>query len=414
MADMHFREQYRDAVSCLIRDQERAGLDIVTDGDARFDTDVGGRSWVSYVVQRLQGFSGYETSRSHATWGGSVPGEIVYEVLEARALPRVTGPVGPGPLEYAQLWRTAQQMTSKPVKLGSISPDCLESIVGNDHYRDRRQLVLDLCDVMHDEFLRLAGAGCRVFQVEEPWVHRFEHHREDRGMSREFYVEAFNRSVRGLRDRLELWCHTCWGNPAQQRFYDTHKSYGPALEAMNGLDVDVLTFECASTDGMDLESIGRAITRPKIAIGVIDHRVLQVERPEAVAALIRKALGHIPAERLCVSTDCGFGREGMARRHAFYKMVALVRGTNLVRKELGVPEAPIPAMDPGLTLADGAGAGGTAKPLSSTSSCGARVNLMGLGSVAAPWACERVNRRTPGEPRISGRIVDHPIDRAEV
>jgi len=352
MADRNYREQYLDAVSCLIRDQERAGLDIVTDGDNRFDTDVGGRSWVSYVVQRLQGFSGYETSRGHAAWGGSVPGEIMYEVLEARVLPRVTGQVGPGPLEYAQLWRSAQQMTGKPVKFGSISADCLESIVGNDYYPDRRELVLDLCDVMHAEFARLADAGCRVLQIEEPWVHRFEHHKEDSAMTMEFYVDAFNRSVRGLRRRLELWCHTCWGNPAQQRFYDAARSYAPALEHMNELDVDVLTFECASTGGMDLEAIGRRITRPKIAIGVIDHRALQVERPEAVAALIRKALGCIPAERLCVSTDCGFGREGMSRRHAFYKMVALVRGTNIVRKELGLAEAPIPATESRFALAD--------------------------------------------------------------
>ena len=89
MIDADFREQYLDNVSCVIRDQERAGLDIVTDGDARFDTNVGGRDWVGYIVDRLEGFSGYETSRSHATWGGSVPGEIMYEVLEARMLPKV-------------------------------------------------------------------------------------------------------------------------------------------------------------------------------------------------------------------------------------------------------------------------------------------------------------------------------------
>jgi len=352
MADSNFREQYMDAVSSHIRDQERAGLDIVTDGDARFDAEVGGRSWVGYVVQRLQGFSGYETSRSHAAWGGAVPGEIMYEVLEARVLPRVTGKVGPGPLEYPQLWRCAQQMTSKPVKLGSISADCVESIVSNVHYRDRRQLVVELCDIMHAEFTRLADAGCAVFQVEEPWVHRFEHHKADAEMTLDFYVNAFNRSVRGLRNRLELWCHTCWGNPAQQRFYDSKKSYAPALEYMNELDVDVLTFECASSGGMDLEAIGRFITKPKIAVGVIDHRVLQVERPDDVAVLIRKALKHIPPERLCISTDCGFGREGMSRRHAFYKMVALVRGTNIVRKELGLAAVPIPATDGRFTLAD--------------------------------------------------------------
>ena len=90
----------------------------------------------------------------------------------------------------------------------------------------------------------------------------------------------------------------------------------------------------------------RTITDKKIAIGVVDHRNLQVERPEQVADLIRRALKHIPVERLIVSSDCGFGREGMSRRIAFYKMVSIVRGANIVRKELGLPEAraspPIP------------------------------------------------------------------------
>src|SRR5207247_959992 len=89
----------------------------------------------------------------------------------------------------------------------------------------------------------------------------------------------------------------------------------------------------------------KAITDKKVAIGVVDHRNLQVERPEQVAGLIRRALKYIPLERLAVSSDCGFGREGMSRRIAFYKMIAIVRGTNVVRKELGLPEAPCLAAD---------------------------------------------------------------------
>jgi 5-methyltetrahydropteroyltriglutamate--homocysteine methyltransferase len=73
---------------------------------------------------------------------------------------------------------------------------------------------------------------------------------------------------------------------------------------------------------------------------------LQVERPEEVAKLIRRALKVIPPERLIISTDCGFGRQGMSRLHAFYKMVALTRGTNMVRRELGLPEADVLAADP--------------------------------------------------------------------
>ena len=86
---------------------------------------------------------------------------------------------------------------------------------------------------------------------------------------------------------------------------------------------------------MDLEAFGKIITDKKICIGVIDHHSLQVERPEEIADHIRKALKYIPAERLVISSDCGMGREGMSRRHAYYKTVSLVLGTNMVRKELG-------------------------------------------------------------------------------
>jgi 5-methyltetrahydropteroyltriglutamate--homocysteine methyltransferase len=87
-----------------------------------------------------------------------------------------------------------------------------------------------------------------------------------------------------------------------------------------------------------------------VVVGAIDHHTLQVERPEQVAALVREALKHIPAERLIISSDCGMGREGMGRRHANYKMVAMVLGTNMVRKELGLPEAECLAADPRYSL----------------------------------------------------------------
>ena len=161
----------------------------------------------------------------------------------------------------------------------------------------------------------------------------------------EFFVDTFNRTVRGLRDKTEVWCHTCWGNPAQQRLYATNQSYASALPLLNRLDVDVMTFETCANDGLDLEAIGRTITGKKIAIGVVDHRNLQVERPEQVADLIRRALKHIPLERLVISSDCGFGREGMSRRIAYYKMVSIVRGTNIVRKVLDLPEAVSVASD---------------------------------------------------------------------
>ena len=116
------------------------------------------------------------------------------------------------------------------------------------------------------------------------------------------------------------------------------------------MDADVITFEMKSSNAMDLADVGKAIMEKKVCIGAIDHHTLQVEAPAEVADLIRQSLKFIPPERLVVSSDCGMGREGMSRRHAFYKMVALVQGTNIVRKELGLPQAESLGADPRYSL----------------------------------------------------------------
>jgi 5-methyltetrahydropteroyltriglutamate--homocysteine methyltransferase len=130
------------------------------------------------------------------------------------------------------------------------------------------------------------------------------------------------------------------------------QSYQPTLDALNAVDADALTFETCSSGISDLKAIGEVIKDKKVVIGVIDHHTLQVERPEQVAALIREALKHIPPERLVISSDCGMGREGMGRRHANYKMVAMVLGTNIVRKELGLPQAECVAADERYSLTE--------------------------------------------------------------
>jgi 5-methyltetrahydropteroyltriglutamate--homocysteine methyltransferase len=353
IADMRFREQYTDAVATYLRDQERAGLDIVTDGDARFDTDVGGMSWFQYPARRFKGLAGGDYHRVRKGYGGTVKGDILFEVMESRVMPRSVGKIERGPLQYTSLWRVAQGMTMKPVKFGTITPELIGTSVGNDFYQSQEDLIRDLSAAMRDELTELARAGCAIIQMEEPNIHLVGIQRGGGAqLGVEFFVEVFNNTVKGLRGLTEVWAHTCWGNPAQQRLFATHQSYKDALPHLNALDVDVLTFECCTNDGMDLEAIGKAITDKKIAIGVVDHRNLQVERPEQVADLIRRALKYIPVDRLVLSSDCGFGREGMSRRIAFYKMVSIVRGANLVRKELGLPEARCLAADPRFALAE--------------------------------------------------------------
>ena len=210
-----------------------------------------------------------------------------------------------------------------------------------------------IADAFNEEYHELADAGCPVIQIEEPQIHLLAvRDVTDAVINPKLMVEVFNRTVKGLRAKTEVWAHSCWGNPSQQRMFASVQSYKPSLEAYNTVDADVVTFESSSSGGIDLEAIGKAITEKKISIGVIDHHTLQVEQPEQVAAQIRAAMKHIPAERLMVSTDCGMGREGMSRRHAFYKTVSLVLGTNIVRKEIGAPEARVLAADERYSLVE--------------------------------------------------------------
>jgi len=347
MTDMAFREQYGDAVASYLSDQARAGLDLLTDGDARCDCDVAGRSWFSYAAERLEGLEGHHVGRGRtASSRDKAAGDIMFEVLETRVLPHVTGAVQRGPLEYARIWKSAQRLTRRPVKFGAISGQMLATGVNDRHYHDRRALVMALSRAMNEELHDLADAGCPVIQVEEPAIHGMVGV-DDKEVTGDFLVEAFNAEVKGLRAKTEVWCHTCWGNPAAQRTETKRRFYAQALPFFDRLDVDVVTFEAADNGGDEIESFAAGIgPDKKIAIGVVSHRTLQVERPEEVAALIRRALKVIEPQRLIVSTDCGFGRQGMSRLHAFYKTVSLVRGTNIVRRELGLPEADILAADP--------------------------------------------------------------------
>ena len=345
MGDSLFREQYLDTVSTIINDQETAGLDILTDGDSPFDLEVGGKSWFFYVLDRLGGFSGYrDISEEFMKSIGVRPGHILWEVQEAYQTPVLVDKLTRGPLHYSALWKVAQRLSDRPVKFGTISAQSLASMIWDQHYSSDRELVLELSDIMNRELKELSASGCLLIQVEDPRHHISGLSEEISDKDLEFYSEAFNREVRGVE--AEVWIHTCWGNPNQQRIAWTPPSYERGLPYLLELEADVVTFECASSNGRDLPLFKKYETSKKIAIGVVNHTITNVEPPEVVADLIRRALEYIPPERLIISTDCGFGREGISRRIAFYKCVAMVQGTNMVRRELGLPEAPIRAADP--------------------------------------------------------------------
>jgi 5-methyltetrahydropteroyltriglutamate--homocysteine methyltransferase len=346
-----YREQHFDCLACNVVAQHRAGIDIFVDGDARLDDDVAGRSWVSYATERIAGIGAprVEVPPAHFM-ADKGPGDLMWEVIETRMTPPVEGPIGATALELERAYKAIATMTDRPVKIGSISAQILALMLIDEHYGDRLKLLFDLSAALNREYHGLADAGAPIVQIEEPAIHQVIAD-PNATIAPAQWVEAFNAEVAGLRGKCEVWCHTCWGSPAAQRVASHDQSYKDALPYFDQLDVDVITFEGAFNRGLDFENIGRMISKDKkVALGVVSHRTLQVERPEEIAQLIRLALRYIEPERLILSSDCGFGRQSMSRMHAYYKMLALVRGANMVRRELGLAEAYIPGADPQLSM----------------------------------------------------------------
>src|SRR6266481_752208 len=326
MLDIRFREKFQDAMAVVISDQERAGLDILSHGDLHVDEDLAGRAWHHYPLQRWAGFEGdhLQPEETTAPW-----------------------------LHYPKLWRLAQARTRKPVKFGTCCSQVMALFldIHTPKYKDKRQVIWDMAEAMNKELLALRDAGCRCIQVEEPTFHFMANTYGKDHEEVKFMVDAFNREVQGLDD-VELWIHTCWGNPNMQRVMED-TSYAKSIEIyLERCRGDVWTLEMRDRNQEDLELFEpfKQNLKKKIAVGAVSHRTLQADRPEDVAAKIRKALKYIPAERLIVSSDCGFGRQGCNREIAFYKASAIAQGCNIIRRELGLPVTYVPAADPSLQV----------------------------------------------------------------
>jgi 5-methyltetrahydropteroyltriglutamate--homocysteine methyltransferase len=208
-----------------------------------------------------------------------------------------------------------------------------------------------MAEAMNKELLALRDAGCRCIQIEEPTFHFMANTYGKNHDELKFMIAAFNREVQGLDD-VELWIHTCWGNPCMQRVMED-TSYANSIEIyLEQCRGDVWTLEMKDRNQRDLELFEpfKHDLKKKICIGAVSHRSLQADTPEDVAGQIRSALKYIPAEKLIVSSDCGFGRQGCSREIAFYKASAIAQGCNIVRSELGLAETPVPAADPVLQL----------------------------------------------------------------
>ena len=203
-----------------------------------------------------------------------------------------------------------------------------------------------MAEAMNRELRQLAASGCKVIQVEEPTLHFMARYNPEKKDLLDFLVDCFNREVEGLDD-VEVWIHTCWGNPNMQKVF-TDESYANSIEIyLERLKGDVWTIEATENDLKELPLFKPYADslKKKIAVGVISHRTLQADFPDVVADRIRRASRRFPADKLVLSTDCGFGRQGFNRHLAFYKTSAIPLARNIVLKELGLEPRYVPAAD---------------------------------------------------------------------
>ena len=173
--------------------------------------------------------------------------------------PRVVGKVEhnpKNPLEYAKLWRIAQARAGKPVKFGTCSSQVLAIFLDTHTAEypidDKKQLIWDMATAMNTELRQLAAAGAKVIQVEEPTIHFTAAFHPEENELLDFMVEVFNHEVEGLDD-VELWIHTCWGNPNMQKVY-SGESYANSIDMyLNRLKGDVWTVEATESNFAEID-----------------------------------------------------------------------------------------------------------------------------------------------------------------
>ncbi len=298
------REGQDDAVALAIRDQERAGIDIVSDGEQRRD------NFVFYFTRNLDGFD----------FAHPLKRRLRGSQREFEA-PRIVGPVGRSRPLAADDVRFLRANTDRPIKMSIAGPMTIIDTSHDVHYRDNRALAMDLAAAINAELQEWASLGCDVVQIDEPAFTRYPHFVRDWG------AEALNRCVEGVGTKTGV--HVCYGYPVDGSKMREH-GYEEVLPYLTGSAVDQISLECAAP-GLDA-SLLRLCQGKDVVFGVIDIGSTEVEKPDAVAGRISEALNFIPAERLLPAPDCGLVL--LDRTLARAKLKALGEGARLARFRL--------------------------------------------------------------------------------
>ena len=293
-------DEMHDAVrKAAIKDQEAAGIDIVSDGEAQRD------NMIDYFTERMPGVQVDLGSK-----------RFYYDFYESV----VRSKLATGTLGLSEEAKFLGRFSDHPSKISISGPHTLVKRIQNKHYPTEEAFALELGRVLNLELKELVRAGATHLQIDEPYYSGFP---EDLPWA----LKAINEMVNGVNAHVTL--HICYGNRYGKPSFEG--SYAFLFPAILDAKVQAVSMEFARRGEEDIQLFKSVPFQ--VGIGVIDVKTNEVESAAFVADRIRRALEVIPAERLIINPDCGLVR--LPRDVAFAKLNAMVEGTRIVRKELG-------------------------------------------------------------------------------
>ncbi|MEN4918895.1 uroporphyrinogen decarboxylase family protein [Achromobacter spanius] len=290
-----------DATLLAIRDQEAAGIDIISDGEVRRE---------SYSNRFATALEGVDLDN---------PGTALDRSGHPNPVPRVTGKIRRKHAVQVRDVQFLRMNTDRQIKITVPGPFTMAQQAQNDFYKSDAEMAYDYAQAVNEEIRDLFAAGADVVQIDEPYMQA----RPEK--AREYGVEVLNRALEGVNGRTAV--HICFGYAAVIHARPNGYSFLPELCGCSAHQISIETaqsnLDCAVLD---------SLSNKEIMLGVLDLSTNEIEHPDVVAARIRRALPHVAPERLIIAPDCGL--KYLPRDVAFGKMKAMVDGARIVRAEL--------------------------------------------------------------------------------
>jgi len=290
-----------DATILAIRDRERAGLDIVTDGEQRRE---------SYSNRFATALDGIDIDN---------PGTVINRNGRPIPVPRIAGPIRRRQAIELRDLKVLRANTERKIKATVPGPFTMGRQAQDDYYGDEEAVAMAYAEAVNAEIKDLFAAGADVVQIDEPWMQQHP------DKARRYGIKALDRALDGVGGIVAV--HLCFGYAAVVRDKPSGYSFLPELEQCKAQQISIE----AAQPKLDLKILNELPSKT-IVLGVIDLGDMTVETPQVVADRIRRALDIVPPERLVVAPDCGM--KYLPRAIAFAKMKAMAEGAGLLRREL--------------------------------------------------------------------------------